>query len=40
MKALGLPEDEGAVSATLLHYNSEHDIERFADALHDIAHEA
>lgn len=40
MKALGLPEDEGAVSATLLHYNSERDIERFADALHDIAHEA
>ena len=37
MKALGLPEDEGAVAATLFHYNSEREIERFAEALHEIS---
>lgn len=37
MKALGLPEDEGGCSLALLHYNSESEIERFADALHEIA---
>jgi len=40
MKALGLPEDEGAVCASLLHYNSELEVETFADALHDIAHQS
>ena len=38
MQALGLPEDEGGCSLAMLHYNSESEIERFADALHEIAH--
>jgi selenocysteine lyase/cysteine desulfurase len=37
MKALGLPEDEGGCSLAMLHYNRESEIERFADALHEIA---
>lgn len=37
MKALGLSEEEGAVSASLGHYNTEAEVERFAEALHDIA---
>ena len=37
MNALGLPENEGGCSLALLHYNSEAEIERFADALHEIA---
>ena len=37
MKAIGLPEEEGGCSLSLLHYNSESEIERFADALHEIA---
>ncbi|MGH9337864.1 MAG: aminotransferase class V-fold PLP-dependent enzyme, partial [Vicinamibacteria bacterium] len=37
MKALGLPENEGAVSAVIAHYNSEAEVERFSEALHEIA---
>ncbi|HSF18996.1 MAG TPA: aminotransferase class V-fold PLP-dependent enzyme [Vicinamibacteria bacterium] len=37
VKALGLPEHEGAVSASLAHYNTESDVERFAEALNKIA---
>ena len=37
MKALGLPVDEGGCLLSLLHYNTEREIERFADALHEIA---
>ena len=37
VRALGLPEDEGAVSASMAHYNTEAEVERFADALHRIA---
>lgn len=37
MKAIGLPENEGGCSLALLHYNTESEIERFADALHEIA---
>ena len=37
MKALGLPVDEGGCALSLLHYNTEKEIERFADALHEIA---
>ena len=36
-KALGLPEKSGAVLASLAHYNTEREIERFAEALHDLA---
>ena len=38
MRALGLPEEEGAVRASLLHYNSTEEIENFAEALHGVAH--
>lgn len=37
MRALGLPEDEGGVLLTMLHYNSEQEIEHLAEALHEIA---
>jgi selenocysteine lyase/cysteine desulfurase len=37
VRALGLPEDEGAVSASMAHYNTEAEVERFAEALHGIA---
>lgn len=37
MSALGLPEDEGGCLLAVLHYNSEAEIERFVDALHEIA---
>jgi selenocysteine lyase/cysteine desulfurase len=37
VRALGLPEDEGAVSASMAHYNSEAEVERFAQALQRIA---
>ncbi len=37
VRALGLPESEGAVSASMAHYNSEAEVERFAEALHGIA---
>ena len=37
MKALGLPVGEGGCALSLLHYNTEKEIERFADALHEIA---
>jgi selenocysteine lyase/cysteine desulfurase len=37
VRALGLPEDEGAVSASMAHYNTEAEVERFADALYGIA---
>lgn len=37
MRALGLPEDEGGVVLTMLHYNSEPEIERLAEVLHEIA---
>jgi selenocysteine lyase/cysteine desulfurase len=37
VRALGLPENEGAVSASMAHYNSEAEVERFAEALHGIA---
>jgi selenocysteine lyase/cysteine desulfurase len=36
MRALGLAEDEGGVMLSMLHYNSQQEIERFADALHEI----
>lgn len=36
MQALGLPEDEGGVIASMLHYNSVEEIERFTDMLHEI----
>jgi selenocysteine lyase/cysteine desulfurase len=36
-RALGLPEKEGAVSASLSHYNTEGEVERFAEALLGIA---
>ena len=38
MKALGISEQEGAVSATLAHYNKEEEIERFSEALQEIVH--
>jgi selenocysteine lyase/cysteine desulfurase len=38
MKALGVPEQEGAVSATLAHYNEEREVERFSEALQEIVH--
>lgn len=37
MRSLGIPEDEGAICASLAHYNTEAEVERFADALYDIA---
>jgi selenocysteine lyase/cysteine desulfurase len=37
VRALGLPENEGAVSASMAHYNTESEVERFAAALHEIA---
>jgi selenocysteine lyase/cysteine desulfurase len=37
VRALGLPENEGAVSASMAHYNTEVEVERFAEALHGIA---
>ena len=37
VRALGLPENEGAVSASMAHYNTEAEVERFAHALHGIA---
>jgi selenocysteine lyase/cysteine desulfurase len=37
VRALGLPEREGAVSASLAHYNTEAEVERFAEALLGIA---
>jgi selenocysteine lyase/cysteine desulfurase len=37
VRALGLPENEGAVSASMAHYNTEAEVERFAEALHGIA---
>lgn len=37
LRSLGIPEDEGAICASLAHYNTEAEVERFADALHDIA---
>jgi selenocysteine lyase/cysteine desulfurase len=37
LRSLGIPEEEGAVSASLAHYNTEEEVERFADALHEIA---
>jgi selenocysteine lyase/cysteine desulfurase len=37
LRSLGIPEDEGAVCASLAHYNTEAEVERFADALHDIS---
>jgi selenocysteine lyase/cysteine desulfurase len=37
VRALGLPEDKGAVSASMAHYNTEAEVERFAEALHEIA---
>jgi len=36
MRALGLPEHEGAVRASLVHYNSYEEVNRFADALAQI----
>ena len=38
MKALGISEHEGAVSATLAHYNRKEEVERFSEALQDIVH--
>lgn len=35
MKSLGV-SDDGCVSIAMLHYNREDEIERFADALHDV----
>ncbi len=35
VRALGLPEDEGGVAASMLHFNNVQEIERFADALHE-----
>ncbi len=37
LRSLGIPENEGAVCASLAHYNTEAEVERFADTLHDIA---
>jgi selenocysteine lyase/cysteine desulfurase len=37
VRALGIPEEQGAVSASMAHYNTEAEVERFADALHGIA---
>ncbi len=37
VRALGLPENEGAVSASMAHYNTEAEVERFVEALHGIA---
>lgn len=37
LRTLGISENEGGVCASLAHYNTEADVERFADALHDIA---
>jgi selenocysteine lyase/cysteine desulfurase len=36
-RAMGIPEQEGAVSASLAHYNTEAEVERFAEALLGIA---
>lgn len=38
MRTLGLPEEKGGVLVSLLHYNSEREVERLADALHDVTH--
>jgi selenocysteine lyase/cysteine desulfurase len=37
VRALGLPEEEGAVAASMAHYNTEAEVERFAGALYGIA---
>jgi selenocysteine lyase/cysteine desulfurase len=37
VRALGLPEDQGAVSASMAHYNTESEVERFAEALREVA---
>lgn len=37
MRSLGLSEDVGGASISLLHYNQESEIERCADALHSLA---
>ncbi|MDB5467298.1 MAG: cysteine desulfurase-like protein [Phenylobacterium sp.] len=39
MARLGLSMDRGAVRASLVHYNTESEIERFAEALHRIVQE-
>ena len=38
VRAAGLPEDTGAVCLSLAHYNSEEEVERLSEALHDIVH--
>jgi len=37
MKRLGLPFPDGAVRASLVHYNTTKEIDRLAEALHDLA---
>lgn len=37
MRRLGLPEDVGAVRASLVHYNTAEEIDRFTDALAEVA---
>jgi cysteine desulfurase family protein (TIGR01976 family) len=37
MKRLGLPFPDGAVRASLVHYNTTKEIDRFAEVLHEIA---
>jgi selenocysteine lyase/cysteine desulfurase len=38
VRAAGLPEDTGAVCLSLAHYNSEEEVERLSEALHDVVH--
>lgn len=38
VRAAGLDEDTGAVCLSLAHYNSEEEVERLSEALHDIVH--
>lgn len=40
LEALGLPGDRGAVRACLAHYNSDADVDRFADAVYRVARSA
>ena len=40
LEALGLPRDRGAVRASFAHYNSEADVERFAEAVYRVARTA
>ena len=37
MRSIGLAEERGAVCMSLLHYNTEEEIERFIDVLHGLA---